>query len=131
MLGAVFNILHGWLAKLRAPKTNSTARLAEAVVIVVISVGFMFALPYAFPVCAQKPPQWEAMGMETYGVAFLCPEGEPLSALRELRVATLSNPVSLVLIFMRNAFVGWLVGGWVTHALVCVCAVSFNLIMRT
>jgi len=94
MLGAVFNVLHGWLAKVRAPKTNSTARLMEATMICITSVGLMFALPYAFPECRNKPAHWEA----NYGVKFLCPEQE----YNELATLFLSFPEETIQILLKT-----------------------------
>jgi hypothetical protein len=94
MLGAVFNVLHGWLAKVRAPKTNSTARLMEATMICITSVGLMFALPYAFPECRNKPAHWEA----NYGVKFLCPEQE----YNELATLFLSFPEDTIQLLLKT-----------------------------
>eukprot|EP00850_Spirogloea_muscicola_P003904 SM000016S01892 [mRNA] locus=s16:383439:390810:+ [translate_table: standard] len=70
ILGALFNIVHGHLSKLRVPSTKRLLRVAESCVIVVISVTFIFALPALFGRCLPQPEEWRKD--EDYGFQYLC-----------------------------------------------------------
>eukprot|EP00850_Spirogloea_muscicola_P018736 SM000175S03283 [mRNA] locus=s175:20960:28350:- [translate_table: standard] len=70
ILGALFNIVHGHLSKLRVPSTKRLLRVAESCVIVVISVTFIFALPALFGRCLPQPEEWRKDG--DYGFQYLC-----------------------------------------------------------
>eukprot|EP00898_Chlorokybus_atmophyticus_P002860 jgi/Chlat1/3575/Chrsp234S03565 len=74
VVGAFFNILHEWLAKIRPSRHKPVYRYFEALLVVTICVITIFLLPHFFGRCLPQPESWDTDKDGDFGFQFSCTE---------------------------------------------------------
>eukprot|EP00899_Mesostigma_viride_P022223 jgi/Mesvir1/3185/Mv16341-RA.2 len=75
LLGALFNIFHAWMGRVRADKRRGLHRLLEVLAVTAFSVTLIFFVALIFGECRPRPDEWAGdplAEIEPYGFRFTC-----------------------------------------------------------
>lgn len=73
LLGAFFNRIHGWIIPLRASSTRPFLRVVESCLVVIVSIIFIFVLPFFLGECLPLPEDWAS---KNFGFQYTCERSE-------------------------------------------------------